>query len=264
MKKTKTYLYPLLRKMSLLTTLFVLSSVASAALIEYEGYAEIEFILVSVNHTQGNGEGPGSGLINNAILSAGSISETNVVTSGSGTAAVENNLISSIDWTIDSNLQYSSSTGKAGLTTGSSDAFSDTDFSIAVTNKSGAALAFEFSYAAYVSAELIFGGPLGVSDDGGAYGEIFMADSYNEKLLFASAEAYVGGPESDSEFVDDTLIFTLQDGESNTIFGTVYSEGYAEAVAVPEPSTLYLLSMGLLGLAGVNRRQLFSNDKKVT
>lgn len=265
MKIAKSYLHMLLHRAPLIATLFVLSTTANAALIGYNGYADIEFNLVNVSRTSGNGSGsgPGPGLIKNAISSSGNIIEVNEVSSGSGIASVDTGLISSSDWTINTGFyQYSESMGSAGSlggSSGTSDAFSASAFSIFIENTSTAALIFEFSYSAFVSAELIIDGVFGALDIGGAYAELFMTDNSGE-LLFTSAEVYENGDFLDSNLIEGTVLFTLLEGQSNTISGTVYSEGYATRVA--EPSMVSLLCMGLLGLAGLKRRRLLSCNVK--
>lgn len=263
MKIAKPYLHMLRLRASLIATLFVLSTTANAALIDYNGYADIEFNLVSVSHASGSGSGPGPGLIKNAITSSGSIDEAIAVSSGSGIASVDTGLISSDDWAIDSPFfQYSESMGEVGFpggSNGTSDAFAETAFSIFIENTSAAALIFEFSYSALVSAELIIDGVLGALDIGGAYAEVLMSDNSGE-LLFASAEAFEYGDLLDSNFIEGTVLFTLLEGQNNTISGTVYSEGYATTVS--EPSMVSLLCMGLLGLAGLKRRRLLSSNVK--
>ena len=265
MKTVKVYLHMLLSRAPLIATLFIVSSTANAALIDYNGYADIEFNLVSVSHTPGNGSvsGPGLGQIRNAITSSGNLVEAKELSSGSGIASVDTGLISSEDWEINSPFfQYTESMGVSGLTggsTGTSDAFAETAFFIFIKNNSDAALIFEFSYSALVSAELIIDGALGALDVGGAYAEVLMSDNSGE-LLFTSAEAFESGDLLDSNLIEGTVLFTLPGRQNNTISGTVYSEGYATTVT--EPSMVSLLCMGLLGLAGLKRRSLLSGNIK--
>ncbi|WJG10683.1 hypothetical protein [Aliiglaciecola sp. LCG003] len=256
MTTIQTYFYSRLRNVLITTTLLFITSAANAAVL-YNGYADIEFNLDSVRHAQGNGNGPGPGPIRNAISSTGSVFEASAISSGAATATYLTELISPNDWAIDEPFfQYSESYGDAGLTgdgTGTSDAFADTEFSIFVENNLNSALIFTFSFFSYVSADVIIDGDLGPFDDGGAYAEIFMADDFTDELLFSSAEVFVGGSMFDSDYIEGNIIFTLAPGESNTIYGNVYSEGYAATVA--EPSLLYLFCLGLVGLVRLKRQK---------
>ncbi|MFT6899521.1 MAG: hypothetical protein ACJA13_003959 [Paraglaciecola sp.] len=248
--------YVLSRNILLVTTLLILSSTANAGVIEYNGYADLEFSLVSVTN-QGSGDGPGAGAIRNAISSTGNIIDANTVSTGSGTATEVTGLISTDPWAIGGSFyQSSESFGKAGEAKGTSDAFADTGFSIFIENKFNSARTFVFSVFSFVSADVLFNGALHAFDDGGAYAEIVMYDNGGE-FFRSSAEAFLGGSEYEEEYIESTVSFTLEADQSKTISGTVYSEGYA--VAVAEPSILYVLCMGLLGLAGLHRRRPTSN-----
>ena len=72
-------------------------------------------------------------------------------------------------------------------------------------------------------------------------------------LAIADADA-VFGPASDDASQNGSILFTLLDGEFNTISGVVDSAGEAASV-VPVPAAFWLFGSGLLGLVGIARRK---------
>lgn len=245
---------------------------ASAALM-YEGYADLELELISVSSTtdQGdncNGSGACDGSGNGWSVSSNSgISDSEAVLSGSGSAEFGAFLFPTKDWAIgDLYSQTSESFGEAGGLTGNSvgtaSSFADTFFSVTLENRSGSGNGsggqsrdFEFDFYTYVSAFLDGFGFPGV--DGGAYAEIVLFDSV--EILFSSAEAFVGGPTTDfPPDISDSLTFTVDADSSYTFSGIVYTDGYA--IAVPEPSVLGLMGLGLIGLF---RRQFANRPQNV-
>ena len=138
---------------------------------------------------------------------------------------------------------------------------------ISFTNNLNTPLSFEFLFSSFVSADIDVNGSLGTNDDSSSYAEISLFDKDMDELFFSSAEAFIGGDLISSETNDNqSLRVNLQGKESNEIYGIVYSDGYAESVresvSVPEPSIIWLMTLGLFGLLTQKTRQRSNNHIK--
>jgi hypothetical protein len=231
------------------------AGLANAA-VDYEGYAELTMTLDKVTSvTQGGGNGNDNVTEGWSVTSSGSIFGQDASFTGTGLAAIDIGVDADRSWSIGDGglLQYSDSFG--GISgAGSASSYGDTGFSILVQNNLDTSLNFEFSYSSFVESYITTAAIVS-GEDAVAYAEVSLADSFSDNLLFSSADVFVGGPEDAFEAVNRALIFTLKAGESNTIFGTVYTDGSALGVSqVPIPAAAWLFGSGLLGLVGLRRK----------
>ena len=256
-KKTRS----LFISLAIALSAYVFSIGAHAGLI-YNGYADIEFSLVNVARAggpgEGNGEGSGPGVglgpgeNSYSVTLSGSLFDSDSFSSGSGFADFFTSILPSGDWSVDTSVyQFSESDGgSSGNSSASS--YADTDFSILFQSNHQNSLLFDLSFLSYISAFISNDTPLVSGDDAGAYGEIQLFDDDNE-IFFSSAEAFVGGSMFSSKEIEQSIRFELEGYESYEISGIVYSDGYA--VTVPEPSTLWLMALGLITMIVRNNYQ---------
>lgn len=263
MKAIQTSIGLLLKALIISGCTLIASFSASAGII-YESVAEFELTSINVTSTGGGGSGGGPGNGNgNApnyeiTLLTSSTFDTYFATTGDGEASFYTELqpFPNLNWAVgDEFYQYSESLGEAGfsvLANGTADSYAATDFSMSFANTSNGnrSITFELLFSSFVSTYLEFTGLFDPNDDGGSYAEIYLVDLAipNEFLFFSSVELFAGGELFDDIFLEDSLSFTLGAGESKTIYGSSYTEGYA--TAVPEPSVLWTMSAGMLGLFG--------------
>lgn len=270
----------LLFKALIIAGFALIASFQASAGVIYNSYAEFELTSINVTSAggdgsgsgngtggQGSGGGSGSGNAPNYEISilTSSTFDTYMATTGDGDASfftyIEPTLASV--WTIgDAFFQYSESLGEAGfsaIATGTADSRAATDFALSFVNTSNGsrAITFELLFTSFVSTYMELSGLFDANDDGGSYAEVSLVDvdAANEFLFFSSAELFAGGDLFNDIFLENSLSFTLGAGESKTIYGTTYSEGYATAVA--EPSILWVMSAGMMALFGfrVTRRE---------
>ncbi|AEP30085.1 hypothetical protein [Brumicola nitratireducens] len=243
----------------------LITSFGASAGIIYESVAEFE--LTSINVTSagggagggsGSGGGPGNASSYEITLLTTSTFDTFIASTGDGDASFYTELQPfNLNWAIgDEFYQYSESIGEAGFSVsanGTADSRAATDFSMSFANTSNGSrlMTFELLFSSFVSTYLEFTGLFDSREDGGSYAEIYLVDSAfpNDFLFFSSVELFAGGALFDDIFLEDSLSFTLGAGESKTIYGSTYTEGYA--TAVPEPSVLWTMSAGVLGLFGL-------------
>ncbi len=260
-----------------------LLSLGAHAGIVYNGYADIEYCLNSVTSVTGSnngnnpgacqsngcgsGNGSGSGSQGWSVSSSSDIYDLNASSSGSGVASTDSMIGAATNWSLgDSFIQTSESYGGASGN-GSADSFIESEFFISFTNNLNTPLSFEFLFSSFVSADIDVNGSLGTNDDSSSYAEISLFDKDMDELFFSSAEAFIGGDLISSETNDNqSLRVNLQGKESNEIYGIVYSDGYAESVresvSVPEPSIIWLMTLGLFGLLTQKTRQRSNNHIK--
>ncbi len=226
------------------------SSGANAA-ADYDGYADFVISLDSVLF-QGQGESQPEA-DDWSVSSSGVVIDSGTNETGTGTANIDIGIDPDRSWGVADQglLQFSNSFGTLSGD-GLASSFGDTEFSITVENTSQKRINFSFSYTAFVSADITADN----GEDAGAYASIELFDDFSDELLFTSADAFIGGPLADSSDISRTLLFTLESGSSNTIFGNVYSDGYAEKVSeVPLPAAAWLFGSGLVALFGLKRRK---------
>jgi len=255
MKTIGIYVRPFLLSIAFAAGSLSIASAANAAL-QYSGLAEIEFTGINVCAGQGQCNGVNTLGNNYTVSSVASIFDSGFSQSGDGFADFFISLLPTADWAIDDSFyQTSESYGDAGLSpnaSGIASSFADTDFAILFENRShgqslgGPTLRFDLLFTAFVSADIIFQNTVGSFSDGGAYAAITLFDLLDNELFFSSAEAFIGGPLVDSNFQEITLSFILEPGQSKTILGNVYSDGYAEVAA---PPAVWLMGIGLMGIS---------------
>ncbi len=224
---------------------------AANAAADYDGYADFFITLDSVLF-QGQGESqPEAG--DWTVTSSGVVIDSGTDATGTGIANIDTGIDAARSWSVGDQglVQFSNSYGSLSGE-GLASSFGDTEFEINVVNTSNKRIDFAFSYSAFVSADITASD----GEDAGAYGSIELFDDFSSELLFTSAEAFVGGPLADSSDISRDLLFSLEAGASNTIFGNVYSDGYAEKVSeVPLPAAAWLFGSGLIALFGLKRRK---------
>jgi hypothetical protein len=226
------------------------SSAANAA-ADYDGYADFSIVLDSVLF-QGPGAPEGTDW---SVSSSGVIVDSGTDSGGGGAANIDTGIDAARSWSVGDEglVQYSESYGDLSGD-GLASSFADTEFSIDVVNNSDAKLKFSFSFDAFVSAD--------ISADAGeniaAYASIDLFDDKGLATFISAdvfADAYSGGFIGAVDELSQALLFTLNPGETNTIHGNVYSDGYAEKVSeVPLPAAAWLFGSGLLALAGLQRK----------
>lgn len=286
MNTIRTYVRPLLLSMTLAVGTLNIAPEAKAGII-FSGLADIEFTQLNVSSSGsgsggsggsggngGNGNnGGGPGPNNYNVSSVASIFDTLNTQTGNGYAELFIDLLPNGDWDItnlsgvDPLFQGSESYGEVGLSdngSGSADAQVEHNFAITFINNRSSALTFELLFSTFVSADLSLIGLLEPGDDAAAFADIRLSDLLNGQLLYSFAEAFIGGPLIDSESIDTSLSFVLQPNETNTIFGTLYSEGFAEISRVPAPSALWLMAGGLVALYFRKTAQRPSNQIRNT
>lgn len=263
METIQTRIWLILKAHVAAVFLLMASFQASAGVI-YNSYAGFEIDAISITSAGGGGAGSGSGggsgsgnapnyeisLISNSTF------DTLIATTGDGFAEYYTNIepILSSDWTVGNTFyQDSESLGDAGfssIASGTADSRAATDFSLLFVNNSNGnrAITFELLFTSFVSTYLELTGLFDPRDDGGAYAEVHLFDLAfpNNSLFFSSVELFIGGNLLNERYLESSFKFTLGAGESKTIYGSTYSEGYA--TAVPEPSVFWLLSAALMGL----------------
>ncbi len=228
------------------------SSAANAA-ADYSGLADFSIVLDSVLFQGQAGAPPATDW---SVSSSGVILDSGAEATGGGFADIATGVDAARSWSVGDEglVQFSESYGDLSGD-GLASSFADTEFSIDVVNNSEAKLKFAFSFDAFVSADVFADGGENVA----AYASIDLFDEKGSSSFISAdvfADAYSGGFLGDSDGLSQALLFTLNPGETNTIFGNVYSDGYAEKVSeVPLPAAAWLFGSGLLALAGLQRKR---------
>lgn len=142
---------------------------------------------------------------------------------------------------------------------GESNSHALTDLGITIENDSGGNLTFNFDWTAAADAEAsaMFSWEEAYAS---ALVEVFD-DNGDVDVLLGALVGPLYGPDQDLISLDDSGSFAmmLADGEFNFITAYVDTDGYATADpgagAIPAPTSLLLLALGLIGLGVARRRQ---------